>query len=40
LFNGHTAETFAQGINRAKSVFDCKDLLQVMRQRTMTRPFG
>ena len=40
LFNGPTAETFAQAINRAKSVFDRKDHLDAMRRRAMRRPFG
>jgi starch synthase len=40
LFSGATAETFAQAINRAKSVFDRKDHLATMRRRAMMRPFG
>jgi glycogen synthase len=40
LFDGPTAETFAQAIDRAKSVFDRKDHLDAMRRRAMTCPFG
>ena len=40
LFSGPTAETFAHAIDRAKTVFDRKDALDVMRRRAMTRPFG
>jgi starch synthase len=40
LFSRPTAETFAQAIHRAKSVFDRKDHLETMRRRAMMRPSG
>jgi starch synthase len=40
LFRGATAETFAQAIHRAKSVFDRKDQFAAMRRRAMQRPSG
>ena len=40
LFSGATAETFAQAIHRAKSVFDRKDQFAAMRRRAMARPSG
>jgi starch synthase len=40
LFRGATPETFAQAIDRAKTVFERKSELETMRRRAMTRPFG
>jgi starch synthase len=40
LFSNATAETFVAAIHRARSVFQRKDDLAVMRQRAMSRPFG